>query len=249
MPPDAPGPPASGQPTAAGPTGRDPQRPASCRPAGGRSPAAARRRGPRRPRTLPPPRLTSGLTTPATSGLSQRCGAYRTSLNQPQPAARWSTKSAAGQCGEDCLSNSRANARHGCRRLAWPSGARSSTDRASDYGSEGWGFESLRARHRHRRSGSCSHSWDEALDALRGPVVSQFLTALSDLVNPGERGTALPQVVIARVDVGPLGESRVIVTGPLADDRDRDARVLTGNRQYSGDVEWCWPGTSPRRRP
>src|SRR6478736_4292919 len=25
--------------------------------------------------------------------------------------------------------------------------ARSSTDRASDYGSEGWGFESLRARH------------------------------------------------------------------------------------------------------
>jgi hypothetical protein len=26
--------------------------------------------------------------------------------------------------------------------------ARSSTDRASDYGSEGWGFESLRARHR-----------------------------------------------------------------------------------------------------
>ena len=27
-----------------------------------------------------------------------------------------------------------------------PSGARSSTDRASDYGSEGWGFESLRAR-------------------------------------------------------------------------------------------------------
>src|ERR1019366_8181302 len=29
--------------------------------------------------------------------------------------------------------------------------ARSSTDRASDYGSEGWGFESLRARHTSRR--------------------------------------------------------------------------------------------------
>ena len=28
--------------------------------------------------------------------------------------------------------------------------ARSSTDRASDYGSEGWGFESLRARNRSR---------------------------------------------------------------------------------------------------
>src|SRR6266699_4143502 len=34
--------------------------------------------------------------------------------------------------------------------------ARSSTDRASDYGSEGWGFESLRARSSSRRSGPCS---------------------------------------------------------------------------------------------
>src|SRR5690349_2679647 len=34
--------------------------------------------------------------------------------------------------------------------------ARSSTDRASDYGSEGWGFESLRARHHIRRSRSYS---------------------------------------------------------------------------------------------
>ncbi len=32
-------------------------------------------------------------------------------------------------------------------RCASRVGARSSTDRASDYGSEGWGFESLRARH------------------------------------------------------------------------------------------------------
>ncbi len=31
-------------------------------------------------------------------------------------------------------------------RLLGQPGARSSTDRASDYGSEGWGFESLRAR-------------------------------------------------------------------------------------------------------
>src|SRR5713226_45048 len=37
-----------------------------------------------------------------------------------------------------------------CRRLSGAS-ARSSTDRASDYGSEGWGFESLRARHHLRR--------------------------------------------------------------------------------------------------
>jgi hypothetical protein len=104
---------------------------------------------------------------------------------------------------------------------------------------EGWGFESLRARHhRHRRSGSCSQSWGEALNALRGPVVSQFLTALSDLVNLGQRGAALLQVVIARVDVGPLGEHRVVVTRPLADDGDRDARVLTGNRRCSDRVEF-----------
>ena len=36
-------------------------------------------------------------------------------------------------------------------KLSWHSkeclSARSSTDRASDYGSEGWGFESLRACH------------------------------------------------------------------------------------------------------
>ena len=38
-------------------------------------------------------------------------------------------------------------AERGSRRLTTPS-ARSSTDRASDYGSEGWGFESLRARWR-----------------------------------------------------------------------------------------------------
>src|SRR5215813_10376046 len=47
------------------------------------------------------------------------------------------------------------SARHGCSvSVVDCSGtsARSSTDRASDYGSEGWGFESLRARHRLSRS-------------------------------------------------------------------------------------------------
>jgi hypothetical protein len=56
--------------------------------------------------------------------------------------------------------------------------------------------------------------------ALR-PAVSQFLRVLSDLVNPGERGLAALQVLLARVDVGLLRERRVIVTRPLADDRDR----------------------------
>jgi hypothetical protein len=55
--------------------------------------------------------------------------------------------------------------------------------------------------------------------AATGPGVSQFLTALdstalSDLVNPGERGPALLQILVARVDVGLLGERGVVVTCP-----------------------------------
>ena len=41
-----------------------------------------------------------------------------------------------------------------------------------------------------------------------GLPVSQFLTVLSDLVDPGEGGLAPLQAVIARVDVGLLGERR-----------------------------------------
>jgi hypothetical protein len=51
-----------------------------------------------------------------------------------------------------------------------------------------------------------------------GPDVSQFLTALSDLVNPGERDLAPLQVFLARVNVCLLRERRVVVTSPLADD-------------------------------
>ena len=43
------------------------------------------------------------------------------------------------------------------------------------------------------------------------PAVSQFLTVLSDLVNPGECGLAALQVFLARVDVGLLRECRVVV--------------------------------------
>ncbi len=94
------------------------------------------------------------------------------------------------------------------------------------YGSEGWGFESLRARHRNRRSTPHSSRSSRPLIIALGPAFSQFLTALSDLVNPGQRGLAALQVLLAGVDVGLLGERRVIVTRPLADDRDRHARML-----------------------
>ena len=41
--------------------------------------------------------------------------------------------------------------------VVWATGTRSSTDRASDYGSEGWEFESLRVRSkRPRQSKACS---------------------------------------------------------------------------------------------
>jgi hypothetical protein len=45
-----------------------------------------------------------------------------------------------------------------------------------------------------------------------GPVVSRFLTALSDLVDLGERGLAALQVLVAGMDVGLLSERRVVVT-------------------------------------
>jgi hypothetical protein len=54
-----------------------------------------------------------------------------------------------------------------------------------------------------------------------------ILTALRDLVNPGKCGLAPLQVFLVRVDVSLLRERRVVVTGPLADDRDRHACVLT----------------------
>jgi hypothetical protein len=46
----------------------------------------------------------------------------------------------------------------------------------------------------------------KSLALCPGLAVSQFLTVLSDLVDLGECGLASLQVVIARVDVGLLGE-------------------------------------------
>src|SRR4051812_34603110 len=72
---------------------------------------------------------------------------------------------AASSPARNCLSRHAIRARPGRSPTGWrltgdrypgscavlvrrprPTSARSSTDRASDYGSEGWGFESLRAR-------------------------------------------------------------------------------------------------------
>src|SRR3984885_3349893 len=63
----------------------------------------------------------------------------------------------------------RGGSPHGTRQLN--TGARSSTDRASDYGSEGWGFESLRARQE-----------SEPLQLARSPRCRTASTFLSTVV-------------------------------------------------------------------
>ena len=54
-------------------------------------------------------------------------------------------------------------------------------------------------------------------------ISHNFSQGLGGAVDLGERLAALLQVLIARVDVGLHRERRVIVTRPLADDRDRDS--------------------------
>src|SRR3984957_18424202 len=87
--------------------------------------------------------------------------------------------------------------------------ARSSTDRASDYGSEGWGFESLRARHVSAGQGhllECER-WP---CCLWGRISHNLSRDLDDVMDLGQRLTALLQVVVGRVNVGLHGERRVI---------------------------------------
>ena len=55
----------------------------------------------------------------------------------------------------------------------------------------------------------------EAESLSRGLTSHNFSQALSDLVNPGQRGLASLQVFLARVDVGLLRERRVVVAAHL----------------------------------
>ena len=61
------------------------------------------------------------------------------------------------------------------------------------------------------------------------PGLSESLTVIGDLVNAGEGPAALLQVVVARVDVGALGERGVVVACPLADDGDEQTRTRQTN--------------------
>ena len=69
--------------------------------------------------------------------------------------------------------------------------ARSSMDRASDYGSEGWGFESLRARHLCPGQGRNHERERRPLRLLAADASHKLSQSLSDLVYPGERTAAL----------------------------------------------------------
>jgi len=60
----------------------------------------------------------------------------------------------------------------------------------------------------------------------RGHISHNLSQELGDLVNAGQGTAALLQVRAARVDVGALDERSIVVSRPLADDGDRDARVL-----------------------
>lgn len=73
---------------------------------------------------------------------------------------------------------------------------------------------------------------------------------LSDLVCPGQGLAALLQVIGGRVDIGPLGETGVIVACPLAHDGDRDACVLHEcQRRMPGVVQGDAAQTDPLEQP
>jgi len=95
-----------------------------------------------------------------------------------------------------------------------------------------------------------------ALFRVSGSVVSQFLTALSDLVNLGESGLAALQVLVAFMDVGLLGERRVVTTRPLAEIEIGTpacllvtAAVLWVPKTYAARrYSWMTPPARSRRR-
>ena len=86
-------------------------------------------------------------------------------VNRPKPGP--ARGAVAGRLEHECRPH-RAQAR---LARATRTGARSSTDRASDYGSEGWGFESLRARwgRRTRIVGFADPLGDELAEVAREP--------------------------------------------------------------------------------
>ena len=86
------------------------------------------------------------LAIPALTRTNRKSGRFADFMLAAMPAARLTRRVCRW-----CMSS----------RPTLPS-ARSSTDRASDYGSEGWGFESLRARHMTRRSDAGAHAVTDA---------------------------------------------------------------------------------------
>ena len=90
--------------------------------------------------------------------------------------------------------------------------ARSSTDRASDYGSEGWGFESLRAHQQATTSGWSPFYCPELVDApfdttgghVRAELYRVFMTTTHHVGDPCWMELASPDPAAAEEFYGPL---------------------------------------------
>src|SRR5262249_38127893 len=78
--------------------------------------------------------------------------------------------------------------------VGFSTGARSSTDRASDYGSEGWGFESLRARStrslltRHYAESNIDAGFSTSVEGRLAPVAGSGPSPTGDV--PGSSAPA-----------------------------------------------------------
>jgi hypothetical protein len=95
---------------------------------------------------------------------------------------------------------------------------------AGNYGSEGWGFESLRARHVSAGKRASPRAEATFIPSTEAAASHSFSQLPSDLMEAAQRLPSLLQVIGARVDIGSLGECGVVMTRPLAHDRDRNAQ-------------------------
>jgi hypothetical protein len=89
------------------------------------------------------------------------------------------------------------------------------------------GLESLRARQRSHRSGPCRVEQARPRIAVQVPDLSQFLTALDDLVDSGERG-------LARCRSSSLAWTRAAAAAPFPRSRRRAVPAVTP----SADRAW-----------
>jgi hypothetical protein len=127
----------------------------------------------------------------------------------------------------------------GCRRLADAS-ARSSTDRASDYGSEGWGFESLRARPGQRPFRVVPSAPSPGVGANLGAIRNRGATGQS----PAHGLGGCPPVALDQVAIHVLGDRDTGMAQHLGDHMPQLAASLIALIRHGR--ECCSPGRRPQ---